>query len=191
MSDAELDHAILYIADRSREDASFGRTKLNKFLFFADVAYYARHLRSATGLRYIKLPFGPGAPALPLRVASLVERGMAEERTVVFPGGQGYRLVPVGEVDASSIAADFREELDRVIARFQRTTAREISDLSHEFPAWKCAAPKEEIPLGAALVNIRRPSAASIAHARSLAQEAVRRACASTSTTSSAATKSS
>ena len=46
---------IVYIADLCQEDPTFGATKLNKILFYADFASYAKYGRPITGQEYQRL----------------------------------------------------------------------------------------------------------------------------------------
>ncbi len=69
---------ILYIAEKTADDPSFGDTHLNKVLYWADFDAYGSLGRPVTGARYFKLPFGPGAkPLMPIR-DELAEEGFVE-----------------------------------------------------------------------------------------------------------------
>src|SRR5262245_17296923 len=75
---------ILYVAEKSADDPSFGDTKLNKLLYFSDFFGFSHLGRPITGARYQKLKWGPAARALvPVR-NELVDEGAVriEEREV-------------------------------------------------------------------------------------------------------------
>src|SRR5437899_1435794 len=55
----KLQEMILYIAEHSKRDDGFGKTKLNKILFYADFIAFAKLGHSVTGQEYRKMPYGP------------------------------------------------------------------------------------------------------------------------------------
>ena len=51
--DKKLKELVLYIAQKSEDDPSFGATKLNKILFAADFYFFGQTGRSITGASYV------------------------------------------------------------------------------------------------------------------------------------------
>ena len=54
-----LRELILFIADRCEDEPTFGATKLNKILFYADFLSYALYGEPIAGVTYRKLERGP------------------------------------------------------------------------------------------------------------------------------------
>ena len=67
--DKRLGELILYIASRCERAQYFGKTKLNKILFYADFLYYKKTGDSITGQEYMRLDQGPA----PRRLVPVVE----------------------------------------------------------------------------------------------------------------------
>ena len=64
--DKKLKELVLYIAQKSEDDPSFGATKLNKILFAADFYFFGQTGRSITGASYVHRGKGP-VPGPPVR----------------------------------------------------------------------------------------------------------------------------
>ena len=54
-----LKELILYIADKLKDDPNFGRTKLAKIIYFADMESFRMHRRPVTGTAFIRMTHGP------------------------------------------------------------------------------------------------------------------------------------
>ncbi len=162
MTDEQLRAAVLYVADQCREDEGWGRTKLQKIFFFADLHYFRRHLRTATGLTYIKREYGPFSPGLHALSRNMVREGLAEERKVPRGDRESLVLLPTQRPNPELVPEDFRAALDAVIADLADRSAGAISDATHQLAAWRLARPEEEINLSWALVARRRPTESSI-----------------------------
>src|SRR5207302_260927 len=74
--DRKLRELILHIAKESMGDTRFGKTKLNKLLFYADFLAYQKTGQSITGEEYVKQPFGP-VPARAEQCLRALESGGA------------------------------------------------------------------------------------------------------------------
>lgn len=138
---------VLYVCMKSESDPHFGATKLNKLLFFSDFLFFKSHRKAITGAHYHKRAFGP-APRelLPVKQA-LESKGHAKERSQhIFPGLTQRRLMALREPDLSVFSAFEISVVDQVIELLREDTARDVSDLSHEFPGWKLAEMDEHIP---------------------------------------------
>jgi len=148
---------ILLIARRSDSDASYGATKLNKLLFFADFSAYRRFGRSISGARYQKLEHGP-APRelLPVR-ARMIADGQAVELTRDYFGNVQRRLTPLVEPAIKSLSGEEVALLDEVVQAYQGANASDTSEISHQFAGWKYALAGEDIPYETALL-VERPS---------------------------------
>lgn len=145
---------ILYIAEKSADDPSFGDTKLNKLLFFSDMLHHAIHGTPISGAVYQKLEFGP-APRrlLPVRreMASdkdvaVVRKGRAYARTVtVNRRSADLRLFSTAEIDT----------IDEVIDLLRNHDATEVSELSHRLSAgWQHGRMHEDIPYDSIFLSV-------------------------------------
>lgn len=168
MDDKALCQAILYVADQSREDPGFGRVKLNKILFFADAAYYAKHRRSATGFQYKALPRGPVADGLDYAWSSLCSDGHAEEEQRPVGDFVQQRLVPKAAVETNAIPDGFKDLLDTTMQQLSGKGAKSLSHDTHKLLCWRVARQLEVIPLGAVFLDTDKPTDADRAGALSL-----------------------
>jgi hypothetical protein len=144
--DAKLRELILYVAARMGEDPSFGATKLNKVLFFADFFHYAEHGTPITGAEYQKLKYGP-APRqlLPVQHALIVEKAAALRHGRVGPYRQ-KRLIPLREPDLSRFTGTEIALVDQIITALTEVSAVEVSEFSHRMVGWKIADEGATIP---------------------------------------------
>jgi Protein of unknown function (DUF4065) len=147
-----LRELVLFIAERCQDDPTFGATKLNKILFFADFVSFARFGESITGTPYSKLPLGP----VPRAVRTV--RAQMEAKGEIFITKEGYspylrdRVIPLREANLDKLKARDIALIDGVIQAFHGVTATDVSKLSHD-RAWKAAEWYETIPYEAAFVS--------------------------------------
>ena len=152
-SDERLRELILYIARQTADDHAAGATKLNKYLYFSDMAAMRRLGRPITGAEYQKLQYGPAPRRLPVVRAQLVEEGAArlERRTDAF-GHDHHRLI-ANRAPKDGLFSD--EELrlvDEVLEELRHLSASEVSDLSHLEAGWQLVEEGEVIPYELAFV---------------------------------------
>ena len=162
---------LLYLADRSGDDAGFGMTKLNKLLFFCDFKAFRSLGHSITGARYQKLPWGPAA----LEFLPLLEELVSEQRARVETHPRGdyeqRRTVSTG-ANTSVFTTEELALIDSILDELRQLDATSVSNLSHEQSAgWNLVEERDLIPYETALVSMRHPSAAMFAHAERLAKE--------------------
>lgn len=147
-SDAKLAELILYIADRMTTDPNFGDTKLNKVLFYADFSAYARLGEPITGHKYQKQVWGPVIPAL-RRVRHRMELHEPPE-VAVRKTDKLLRIptmtIPLRDANISIFSADEISIVDEMIEYVRPHSAREISDLSHNFEGWRALEIGDELP---------------------------------------------
>lgn len=165
---------VLYIAQRRRNDESFGRTKLAKALFYSDFEHYKACGSPITGATYIRMPFGP----FPKELGD-AERELADEG-YVYPDylkdeGQEKRLVPLKALSQQWLGLFDDLQLEIVnnwTDQVASASARRISDLSHEHPGWRLAEKDGDvIPYGTSLLPLERPSPEQTEQAKEIARE--------------------
>ena len=161
---------IVYIADRCADDPTFGDTKLNKILYFADFLGYSDLGEPITGARYQKLEHGPAAVALcPVRDELKHEGAVSVEMVPV--GTMQRRVTKALRPARTEVFTRAQLDLvDELIGIFRGRTARHISDLSHErSPGWNLVELHDDIPYETALISPDPPHADVIGRGRALA----------------------
>ncbi len=146
MDDKKLKEMMLYVAKQSEGDETFGRTKLNKILFYADFLAYAQTGNAISGHRYQKLDKGPAPRKLiPLR-EELEREGACAEQDRLHYGRPQKRLIALREPDLTRFSGTEIAIVDEVIKALAKKNARGVSLLSHSFIGWEAAQLGEDIP---------------------------------------------
>lgn len=154
----KLRQLVLYIADRSIDDSRFGKTKLNKILFFADFTAFQLLGHSVTGAQYQHLPNGPG----PHQMLPILN-GLQSDGAILIRGEETFvgiqqRVVPVWDPDPTAFLPEEVAIIDRVVDVLRPLTNFEVSELSHQTVAWRLTTNYQEIPYGAAVFSTSEPS---------------------------------
>lgn len=148
----KLRELMLFVAERCQNDGSFGVTKLNKVLFYADFLSFAKYGESITGISYNKLPYGP------VPTAAAAVRSEMEAEDEIFITRQGYspyqthRVIPRREANLDLFRARDIALVDGVIEALADLGGKRVSELSHG-RAWKSAGDFECIPYEATFVD--------------------------------------
>src|SRR3954469_10057092 len=79
-NDRKFRELILYISQRCEQDPNFGKTKLNKILFYSDFLTYAHTGEPITGQEYMRIQHGPGPRKLKPTLVDMKEKGDLEVR---------------------------------------------------------------------------------------------------------------
>lgn len=137
---------ILYIAQESEGDSTFGATKLNKILFFCDFLSYRAYGESVTGQRYFKLPFGPAPRPLVPVVKELIDEGACVKVARSRFGRPQETIFAKREADLEVFNSRDIALVDYVMRQLRDNDATQVSDLSHEFIGWQLAGDREDIP---------------------------------------------
>jgi hypothetical protein len=137
---------ILYIAQQSEGDSTFGATKLNKVLFFCDFLSYRAYGESITEQRYFKLPFGPAPRALVPVVNELLEEGACIKVPRSRFGLPQETIFAKREANLDVFRPRDIALADHVLRQLRDNDATEVSNLSHEFIGWQLARDREDIP---------------------------------------------
>lgn len=152
----KLAAAVAYLTERSRNDDSFGSTKLVKLLYYADCAAYQQTGRPITGSNYVHMDHGP----YPEDWRSMVDQLQREDVVRIdFEDGSGnyQRRRPLLGQKATATALSDRDRaiLDDQLRRFARFNARDIEEYSHDELCWLITVQGETMPYH--LSGIRRP----------------------------------
>ncbi len=148
----KLNTAVHYIISRCQPD-ELGATKLNKILWYSDIACYERTGSSITGDEYVKRQFGPVPKHTPTALRELEEAGAVVSRDVHYYGREKREFWSLREPDISAFDANTIALIDQMIDWICTDhTARTISDETHDL-LWESAEMGEVIPFGAALAS--------------------------------------
>jgi len=151
-NDEKFRELVLLIARESEGDPTFGATKLNKLLFFADFRAYLKLGKSITGHEYQRLANGPAPRQLvPLR-DEMIRRGDCAIATRDYFGRKQRHLIALREPDLGGFTGEEVNLVLSVIKGFWGKDARQMTDKSHRFIGWKLAKERETIPYEVALV---------------------------------------
>ena len=137
---------ILYIAQESEGDSTFGATKLNKILFFCDFLSYRAYGQSITRQRYFKLPFGPAPRALVPVVKELIEEEACIKVQRSHFDKPQETILARREANLEVFTSRDIALANYVLRQLRDNDAKEVSDLSHEFIGWQLAGEQEDIP---------------------------------------------
>ena len=151
--DEKMQALILYVSERCRTAPFFGKTKLNKILFYSDFAAFGEWGRPLTGLEYCKYTHGPVAPQVDELVADLCRKGKATLEERLIADFAEIRVSPTREFRGAGLTANERSLADRYIDQFWNQPAGVVSDLSHDFIGWRAAAMGERIPYETMLLD--------------------------------------
>jgi hypothetical protein len=167
-SEQKFKELLIYISEQSEGDSSYGATKANKILFFADFLAYLYLGRSITGWSYERMNHGP----VPVDIYSTRNEMELEDSLLVYDrdyhGNRQTRYVARRQPDLSMFSAEEISLVDRLLRENWGKSARDISDESHRFAGWAFAHDREIIPYEVALVNFREPTPAEIEYGQSL-----------------------
>jgi hypothetical protein len=150
--EAKFTELMVYVATRMANDASFGATKLNKVMFFADFWHYAQYGRPITGAEYQKLINGPAPRRLLPVQDALFQRDEAHQVRVRVGSYQQKRFVPLREPNLAIFTAQEIDFVDHVINILRDSTATRVSQLSHQLAAWQMAGVGGTIPYNAIFI---------------------------------------
>lgn len=143
---AKFAELLLYIIDRVESPADLGPVKLQKTVWFADLAHFADYGRSIAGASYVRAPQGPICPWVDEVLRGLESDGsLAERRSTVFGRAQrqffSLRRPKLDFFSGAEISA-----VERALDFVLPLSARQISDLSHS-DVWQHLSNGDPIPL--------------------------------------------
>jgi len=170
-NDQKFRELILYVAQRCQDDPYFGKTKLNKILFYSDFIAYAHTGEPITGQEYMRIQHGPGARKLKPTLADMEEKGELKVRRERRHYLHQERVVALRQ-PARELFSDWHLGIvDQVIQSLWGRTNSEVSLISHANLGWKLARHKETIPYETMFLSDRPLTEAELEHGRQLAAE--------------------
>ena len=130
-STVRLKNLLLYILGQMGE---VYQTKMNKVLFFIDFLSYRERGMAISGLAYNAIDFGP-VPQRWDRVYSAFDEVTPRPRMV--KGQESVALCASAVADTSCFSEQERAIIDAVCTKMKKLSAHDISEMSHNEPAWQ------------------------------------------------------
>jgi len=166
---------VLYIANRLSSKNNYGLTLLNKSLYFIDSICYLKRGKGISNFTYVKQAFGPTPEPrqfLSLR-DTMVASGDIEVTESEFFGRLQKRFVAKREPNVDVFTVEEIVIIDDVLSNIEDFNGAQISEMSHQFPAWKAAADREELPYFTFLLSSKTPSDSDIEWAKAAIAECI------------------
>jgi hypothetical protein len=170
-----LQEAILYIAERSKDDPRFGAVKLNKILYYADFEAFRRFGTPITGATYQHLAQGPAPKELLIAKRALESRKELVEESRSYLNREQKRIVPQRHANVELFHPEELMILDQVIGDLWLANGSQVGALSHEEWGWKFTELGETIPYESAWLSPEPLSQEQIERGQELWQERQRR----------------
>ena len=146
----KLQEAIYIVAEAEHTSLQRGRmdpVRLNKVLWYADVAAYLRWGHSITGAEYIRKPLGPVPSGGPRAIKELQREGILMEGRESETGFWRRQLDLVGEMEVKEITAEEQDLLQSTFTKVMRiSSSQEVSERTHG-DSWETAKDGQVIPL--------------------------------------------
>lgn len=145
-TEAKVVELVLYVAQKTEEDVTAGSTKLNKILYFSEIAHLRKYGEPITDAQYQRLPQGPTLRRLLPIVEELETAEHATEVTRDRFGHEQRKLIALREPDLSVFTSTEIATIDDVIQALWGKSAREVSELSHDDAGWRSVKDGQTIP---------------------------------------------
>lgn len=127
-------NTVLFFA---QEVPMLWKTKLNKLLFYADFKCFNEFTFSLTGLKYIKLDYGPVPNDYEGLLWSLESAGILVLKPDSIGDYYGTLIKPILEYDSDVFSEEEYAILNEVKNKYGNDSSTLISEKSHQEKAWK------------------------------------------------------
>lgn len=123
------------------------KTKINKYLFYADFKHFKEYTIGITGATYVHLPLGPVPNNYEVYLSSFVNEGYLGIEEIFYPDPNiiGEKYISIEK----SLLSDFSDSEIKVLSTvkefFKDFTAKGISEYSHEEKAYRDTAEQSPI----------------------------------------------
>lgn len=127
---------------------AMSRVKLAKLILFSDIEHYNKTGKTITGLYYVRLPWGPLVAFFEEILAKGEEKGLWDKKTSEIPIYQEMKLkeqYTYRSKKPDKLNSEEKETIEDVLNKYGTMSATMLSELSHEFPAWKYSEPMAPI----------------------------------------------
>lgn len=144
MHSRKFEELIAYLGSQTGV-TNLGPTKLWKLIYFVDCTALRELGETVTGSEFIKYEHGPVPSRGDKHLRQMTRRGelTTSQRNI---GGMTLNEVKTTRVpDPDMFSKVELSVIDSVCAQYGRRSAKELSDLSHQEPAWHYAAMREKL----------------------------------------------
>ena len=136
---------LLYILERCAGKPNVGETLLYKLLYFSDFNYYELYEEHLSGAEYRKLPYGPVPQKLDTVINKMIASKQLKRFIVDYHGYSQTRYMPLSKPNLSSLNANEKDVIDKVIDQYSDWSAAAISEYSHKDIPWLASKDGEAI----------------------------------------------
>jgi hypothetical protein len=161
----KLKELIVYISSKCASDPKYGKTKLNKILFFSDFLYYQKKLKPISEVKYRHLPYGP----VPDDIDKLIKTMLGKDIDVAYVTSGRYtkhKFFAKREADLSSFEPAMIAHVDSIIEDVcgeNSMTGTQLSDLTHEESiGYIVTSQGQEIPYSTVFLKDKRYQKATV-----------------------------
>ncbi|MDD9954814.1 MAG: Panacea domain-containing protein [Anaerolineaceae bacterium] len=165
-----LKELIPYIAEKLKDDPAFGRVKLAKIIYFADMESFRLHRRPVTGSAWFRDNFGPLPKSFLQTLDALKAAGNITECERDYFGRTQKRIEVLSEPTFGLLTNKELDIVDRVIERFADWNASQLSHQSHGI-AWRLSEGERYIPYEYSLYSDEPLTDEELKHAQFLARK--------------------
>ena len=155
----KLEELLLLVAELSADDPSFGKTKLNKILFYIDFFAYGHFGKPVTGATYQHRPYGPVPREIVSARDTLVDQGAVDLARQDRFGYAQERLTSLRSPDLSLFDQAELNLIRDVITALWTKNGVEASEASHREIGWRITSDGQAIPYEAVFVSNRAMTA--------------------------------
>lgn len=151
----KLKDIILYILNKCGGKPNIGETVLYKLLYFVDFDNFELHGASISGMRYVKLQYGPvpHASEYSSAVKEMASDGDIKIISQNYHGMPQKRYIALADYDMNSFAPMELKVIDSVISRLSDMNAVQIEDYVHDDVPWKESQEKQIIDYNLAFLR--------------------------------------
>lgn len=128
----KVNNIIIFLAD-----GGIFKTKLLKEMFYADFINYKNTGKSMTGLKYVKLPYGPVPDNFESILVDCINSNLISYESKFYGQYESYVITSKRKVDADLFSKEEIELLKKIKEIFNSFGSKEIANYSHEEKAYK------------------------------------------------------
>lgn len=154
----KFEQLLLHIAERSVDDPAFGKTKLNKILYYIDFNAFGLLGHSITGATYQHRPYGPVPKEISTVRAALIAQSRAYLQPALSFGYSQDRLVAKEAADLTVFERAELDIIDAVVSWLRTYSAKRVSDMSHREFGYRTTKNGDVIAYESAYISAEGPT---------------------------------
>ncbi len=127
------------------------KTLFAKLIYFADFAWFYDQLKSMSGMKYRRDPYGPVPDQFFRIVDSMVESGELQLEMKTIPGRKNQmQSLTLNDFTANEpnqyLTAKEIDLIDKIVKKWQKANVDEVVEFTHNQLPWQVTRPNEFIP---------------------------------------------